>query len=482
MKQSTFSAFVANSIKNLLQGYTKGIRFVSILTMLFIVGVGQAWGAGTETFENAANSTSYGSVSWEGVNGLQWSASSFRTDQKISGNRGLTSKASTACTITMPLTSVQQNEGMGVFTFKYKYPFSDSDKKNNLSFTINGSTYTGTVSYNNNEQTVNITVNQSNLPATITINIASGGRACFDDFSWTSYVSADPHTVTLKDDNSTLTQSSAGATITLPSRDGCDGYEFVGWTKTWNAPQTSWTTTAPTIIPTGSYTPTANESLYPVYTKKEGGTPVPATLTASYSSHSDWTATGCGGSSYWILKNGASITSPVISDLSTVTSITFSVRTYGGLSYKTVNVSTSGGTSIGSASASSTTLTSKTINVSNLSGSGSIVFSSSTTSSSNGPGINNITINYSTGGSTTYYISVPDCTTETAVYLIPKNSDFWMAYLRRIFGLSSAHLRLRVLPCRSVAYHSITNSHIKPPPTPILIKRHTIMYGVVTRW
>lgn len=220
------------------------------------------------------------------------------------------------------------------------------------------------------------------------------------------------YTVTLKDDNSTLTQSTAGATITLPSRDGCDGYEFVGWTKSWSVAQTTWTTTAPTIIPDGSYTPTANESLYPVYTKTEGGTPVPATLKASYTSYSGWTATNCGGSSYWVLKSGASITSPVISDLSTVTSITFKVRTYGGASYNTVNVSTNGGTSIGSASASSTTLTLKTINVSpKLSGSGSIVFSSNTTSSSYGPGINEITINYSTGGSTTSYISVTDCGT-----------------------------------------------------------------------
>ena len=77
------------------------------------------------------------------------------------------------------------------------------------------------------------------------------------------------YTVTLKDDNSTLTQITAGGSVTLPPRDGCDGYEFVGWTKTWNAPQTSWTTTAPTIISAGSYTPTANVNLYPVYTKTE---------------------------------------------------------------------------------------------------------------------------------------------------------------------------------------------------------------------
>ena len=79
------------------------------------------------------------------------------------------------------------------------------------------------------------------------------------------------YTVTLKDNDEILTQASAGESVTLPPRDGCAGYTFVGWTKTWSVDQTTWTTTAPTIIPTGSYTPTANENLYPVYTKTEGG-------------------------------------------------------------------------------------------------------------------------------------------------------------------------------------------------------------------
>ena len=38
---------MANSIKNLLQSYTKGIRFVAVLTLLLTMGIGQAWaGAG----------------------------------------------------------------------------------------------------------------------------------------------------------------------------------------------------------------------------------------------------------------------------------------------------------------------------------------------------------------------------------------------------------------------------------------------------
>ncbi len=98
------------------------------------------------------------------------------------------------------------------------------------------------------------------------------------------------YTVTLKDDNSTYTQASYGASVTLPSRTGCTGYTFAGWTKTWVAPQSSWTTTAPTIIPAGSYTPSADENLYPVYTKTEGGGMVFDEYEKCTTAPDDWTA------------------------------------------------------------------------------------------------------------------------------------------------------------------------------------------------
>lgn len=61
MKNSTFSAQVANNLLTLLQGYTKGIRFIALLTMLCTIGVGNAWGQTTvytETFEDASYKTS----------------------------------------------------------------------------------------------------------------------------------------------------------------------------------------------------------------------------------------------------------------------------------------------------------------------------------------------------------------------------------------------------------------------------------------
>jgi len=211
-----------------------------------------------------------------------------------------------------------------------------------------------------------------------------------------------------------------GQVATKPSPDptACEGYTFVGW---WTAALATDNTTAETWVT--DFTVSGAQDYYAVYSKTEtsggGGSPTPATLEASYSSHEGWTisGTGTGGtgsSSYWILKEGATITSPAISDLSTVTSITFKARTYGGSSYNTVDVSTSGSVAIGSASASSTSLVNKSISVSGLTGSGSIVFSSSTTSSANGPGIDNIVINYSTSGgsSTTYYTTAPACCSE----------------------------------------------------------------------
>lgn len=80
---------------------------------------------------------------------------------------------------------------------------------------------------------------------------------------------ADPFTVTLMDNRATLTEESAGAGVTLPSRDGCEGYTFAGWTNTWTAAQSSWTETAPEIISASTYHPSADENLYPVYTKTE---------------------------------------------------------------------------------------------------------------------------------------------------------------------------------------------------------------------
>lgn len=296
---------------------------------------------------------------------------------------------------------------------------SSNSPVNNVDF---GSTVTIAITPTNSHFTVT-TVTVSGTGGSVTVNGSDNSRSfTMPDYDVTVSVTLTEdtkYTATFYNNGSSHnTQTTyAGSNVTKPGDPTpCDGFEFVGWAA---ATQATETTTSPTILTWPQTMPSNAVSYYAVFSRTESGSgpSTPATLEATYASHDGWTISGTGGSSYWILKEGASITSPVISDLSTVTSITFDARTYGGSSYKTVNVSTSGSVSVGSADASSTSLVSKTINVSGLTGSGSLVFSSSTTSSANGPGINNIVINYSTGGGgTTYYTtSCADCTNKVTL-------------------------------------------------------------------
>ena len=250
-----------------------------------------------------------------------------------------------------------------------------------VSFTINSTAGTASASFSATKKFQSITVTyeaKSTAKASITLSVA--GSSTTD-----------------------ATTYDVGDSYTLPSSvdDGACGTKvLVGWSTV----PVATTNTKPTANfheKGAEVTLDANQTFYAVFADQQGTAPTPATLEADYSSHSGWTISDdiC-GSSYWILCTGGSITSPVISDLSTVTSITFTSRTYGGTNYKTVNVKTSDNVFVGSADASSTTMISKSISVSGLTGSGSLVFTGSATSSANGPGINYIVINYSTGGAT----------------------------------------------------------------------------------
>ena len=105
---------------------------------------------------------------------------------------------------------------------------------------------------------------------TITVNQAAdetykAGSATFT-LTITDSTPLPTYTVTFSDGGS-VTQESYGASVTLPSRSETAGYAFAGWSETNVASET---TEAPTIIPAGSYTPTDDITLYPVYKKTEG--------------------------------------------------------------------------------------------------------------------------------------------------------------------------------------------------------------------
>jgi gliding motility-associated-like protein len=81
-----------------------------------------------------------------------------------------------------------------------------------------------------------------------------------------------------------------GSTVTLPTPTVCTGWTFAGW-KAGGAQ--SETTSAPTLIPAGSYTPSSDETLYAVYSKTEGSGNSAITLdfegAGTFPYNSDWT-------------------------------------------------------------------------------------------------------------------------------------------------------------------------------------------------
>ncbi len=262
------------------------------------------------------------------------------------------------------------------------------------------------------------------------------------------------YTVTLKDDNSTYTQASYGASVTLPSRAGCAGYTFAGWTKTWVAPQSSWTTTAPTIIPAGSYTPSANENLYAVYTKEEGGGTTDYSKTetfenqgasTTYNSTQTYSAANSNASLAWSMYYGTVSTNAVLTGsksaqmrwYSSATSNIPNIKTttaVSGLQTLTFNAavgntnikmkvekSTDGSnwTVVASNVSMSTSKTEYSYDISGTIGTGYYIRIGVDGTNSTAPSSGNYTFRVDDvkfdyqegGGSTTYYISVPNCCT-----------------------------------------------------------------------
>lgn len=99
---------------------------------------------------------------------------------------------------------------------------------------------------------------------TKTVNVSYTFKEVTKSTSYDIVVEARPaFAVTLADDSTILTETEAGSGVELPSRTtNIEGYTFVGWSETECDVKT---TTSPTIIPTGTYYPTENVTLYPIY-------------------------------------------------------------------------------------------------------------------------------------------------------------------------------------------------------------------------
>ena len=145
-------------------------------------------------------------------------------------------------------------------------PTVNNDSWGTVTLDVNRITATPSVGYRINEET----------PYTVTAGTATVSRdgnvftvnASSDCTVQINFEAIPTYTVTLGDDNTTLTEETGNAGVVLPTRNAIGEYTFAGWSETNVETET---TAAPTIIPVGTYHPTDNITLYPVYTRTEGG-------------------------------------------------------------------------------------------------------------------------------------------------------------------------------------------------------------------
>ena len=261
-------------------------HFLSVFLTLLTLSVGQMWGADElvytlEPYNTGSDNTStgYANAATALVDDIHWNVTG-NTNQvpwRIGGNsisgvdRPLYSTDAIADNITK--IEVVHGAASGITVNSMTVVVSQ-----NSNFSNPVSTLTPTF-----EESNTVTINRpngadwSNCYYKIIYNVTKSGTGNkFIAFTRAKFYaeSAVARTVTLMDDTShPLQEQSAGAGVTLPERAGCplQNYTFAGWTATWTEEQASWTTTAPTIIPAGTYHPAADVSLYPVYTKSEEG-------------------------------------------------------------------------------------------------------------------------------------------------------------------------------------------------------------------
>ena len=196
-------------------------------------------------------------------------------------------------------------------------------------------------------------------------------------------------------DNQTVTISAEDGVTIRYTLDGTNPTATTGSTYTSAFTLTESTTVKAIGVKNGMVTAVVSET----FTKSTGGTLKNGSISMTYSSHEGWTisgtGSGSGGGGYYILCSGAFIESPSFT-FNSIKSIVIKTRTAGGSSYKTTTV-TYGSTTLGTIDASGTSLANKTLTLENSpsAGTGTVKFSSSTSgTSTQGPGIQEITINY----------------------------------------------------------------------------------------
>lgn len=247
MKQSTFSAVMANSIKNLLQGYTKGIRFVAVLTVLLTMGIGQIWASDANNariyFDNTNSKWTYVQL----VGGhSSWSSGTALTKITNTNNLWTTGWSWGGYTYFMFIDASGSWEGQGTEAWNRKgnfnysatithnvgsntyFYFPSSSNKNTGYTTSEKINSYSSLNYNQTVQQ-QLSTNGGTSYAASTISIATVKVSSFSLGSATA-TSATSNSKTISSGQSSATCSAARtATVTYTVSDVKAGYTFVGW-------------------------------------------------------------------------------------------------------------------------------------------------------------------------------------------------------------------------------------------------------------
>ncbi len=131
-----------------------------------------------ESFETIpATASSYGTQTWTGESGLNWTATDARTDQTLNTKAILVRNGS--------LSASTSADGIGNLTVTTKLVFSGTDGSFNL--LVNGKSV-GTIPYRATQATTTITgINVSGDVVVSLVNNSTSNRVIIDDLSWTCF-------------------------------------------------------------------------------------------------------------------------------------------------------------------------------------------------------------------------------------------------------------------------------------------------------
>lgn len=186
-------------------------------------------------------------------------------------------------------------------------------------------------------------------------------------------------------------ETSINTLPTTPTSCSANSNIFMGWTTT---PINGMSDQAPDVLykTVSDFPPVrADITYYAVFARLAEMEPsLPATYTFDADHQEGWTCTATNKGSYWLLKEGTSIVSPTI-DLMYLESITVKMRTYGGASYKNLDITTTDGALTTMVASSGSTMTEYTwTNNLYIAGLSALTFTSSY--GTNGVGVQSIVI------------------------------------------------------------------------------------------